>query len=953
MTALKKVLKPDFSDGVDRKLLKQIRDRFLQVNADRLQKTSDGLTARQRDILCLLPLLYQVNHPLLPGYSGQEIPRGVAGYVPDKTTLTIAKGFSQTFKFRADKRHAPDIRSLFIMGSTGTLAHSETSDVDMWLCHDPGLSQKQREALQQKARAIDAWANESGLELHTFLMDAEVFRRGESSNQLDAESSGSAQHYLLLDEFYRTAILMAGCYPLWWLVPPDQEKHYSELTELLLSKRFVPEKDIIDFGSAGHIPKSELAGAGLWQLYKGLDAPYKSVLKLLLAEVYAQELPQAPSLSVAFKQAVYDDELSVEALDPYLLVYRRLENYLQQSGELKRLDLVRKSFYLKVNKKLSRPPTQNRPSWQRQCLARICEAWYWPDSKFRYLDNRLNWKVDQVMQERKEVFAELNHSYRFLSQYARENKITSTITTEDLSLLGRKLYATFQKKAGKIDRINPGIAPNLWEENLALHHASTSVVHASNHGWLLYRDLTSASDAAYHPTLRKTSSLMEMLAWLYFNGMITRATRLSLIPGTTDASVYEVKALLQTLARHIELPLAPVAQQQYLRAPVPREIVLFVNVGIDPMQGLVEPGMHRLSDRTDALGYSAQRHNLVKSIDQLTFNSWNELSVHRFDKGELLLQALQAYLQTSAHKVAAQQHRLGVYCFCSQRGEVIATRVRHLFEDAREAFFVDHRLTTRRFVIEIEDLFYVLSCQNGSFRFKAYPNETALFEALGQRRDHFSGIVFDRYTLSHDLFLHRVLEQNESGKIQIFYRNEGSVLDVIVLDEGGSMQRYLSPQSNEILFCQGLHNMLQCMLEKRQLSASIDEWVEQSLPEVLFTRVVFGQETVRFQRIKDIPKVPVYALSATAYHDEAQLRFDLQCQGHEFSFYDYGERQLQALWHKIRSDESNDKQPLQVVDICFPEHNLDGGEFGQESYGTLDYVRAYREFENRISALQS
>lgn len=952
MTVLKKVLKPDFSDGVDRKLLKQIRDRFLQVNADRLQKTHDGLSARQQDILRLLPLLYQVNHPLLPGYSGQDIPRGVAGYQPDKTTLHIAKGFSQTFKFRADKRHQPRIRSLFIMGSTGTLAHSETSDVDMWLCHDAGLSPQQRETLQNKARAIDAWANESGLELHTFLMDAEAFRRGESTNELDAESSGSAQHYLLLDEFYRTAILLAGCYPLWWLVPPDQESNYEALTELLLAKRFVPEKEVIDFGSAGHIPKSELVGAGLWQLYKGLDAPYKSVLKLLLAEVYAQELPHAPSLSVAFKQAVYADERSVEALDPYLLVYRRLEHYLQASGALKRLDLVRKSFYLKVNKKLSRAPSQRRASWQRLCLAGICEEWYWPDSKFRYLDDRMNWKVDQVIQERKEVFAELSHSYRFLSQYAREHQIASTITSEDLSLLGRKLYATFQKKAGKIDRINPGIAPNLWEENLALHHASSSAIHASNHGWLLYRDLTSASDAAYHPTLKKASSLIEMLAWLYFNGMITRATRLSLVPGDTDASIYEIKALLQMMARHITLPLQPVPQQQYLRAPVPVDIVLFINVGIDPMQKLVEPGMHRLSDRTDALGYSAQRHNLVKSIDQLTLNSWNELSVHRFEKGELLLQALQAYLQLIAHKSAALQHRIGVYCFCSQRGEVIATRVKHLFEDAREAFFIDGRLSARRFVIEIEDLFYVLSCEEGSFRFKAYESEERLFAVLGQRRSRFSGIVFDRYSMIHDLFLHRVLEQNQSGKIQVFYRPEGSVIDVMVLDESGSMYRYLSPQSSENFFCQGLNNMLQRMLEKRQLSASLEDWVEASLPQVSFTRVKFGQETVRFQLVKEVPPVAVHELSATAYHDEDTLRFDVHCQGHEFSFYDYGERQLQALWHKLRNDPLSEKLPLQLVDIHFPEHNLDGGEFGQDSYGTLDYVRAYQAFENRISALE-
>ncbi|WP_231876823.1 class I adenylate cyclase, partial [Oleiphilus sp. HI0080] len=122
---------------------------------------------------------------------------------------------------------------------------------------------------------------------------------------MDKESSGSAQHFLLLDEFYRTAILLTGRYPLWWLVPPDAEGSYAEITQLLLGNRFVKEADVLDFGSTHTIPKSELIGAGLWQLYKSLESPYKSALKLLLAEVYARELPEYPCLSVEFKQAVY------------------------------------------------------------------------------------------------------------------------------------------------------------------------------------------------------------------------------------------------------------------------------------------------------------------------------------------------------------------------------------------------------------------------------------------------------------------------------------------------------------------------------------------------------------------------------------------------------------------------------------------------------------------------
>ena len=102
MSAFKNKLAPDFSDGVDRKLLKQVRDRFMQVNADKLSKTYAGLAPKQQDILLVVPLLFHVNHPLMPGYVAREVPSGVYGYEPDKQTISVAKSFSQTFKFKSE-----------------------------------------------------------------------------------------------------------------------------------------------------------------------------------------------------------------------------------------------------------------------------------------------------------------------------------------------------------------------------------------------------------------------------------------------------------------------------------------------------------------------------------------------------------------------------------------------------------------------------------------------------------------------------------------------------------------------------------------------------------------------------------------------------------------------------------------------------------------------------------
>ena len=63
----------------------------------------------------------------------------------------------------------------------------------------------------------------------------------------------------------------------------------------------------------------------MWQLFKGIESPYKSVLKRLLTEVYASEHPRVECLSLRFKQAVYEGRLDLDELDPYIVVYRRLK----------------------------------------------------------------------------------------------------------------------------------------------------------------------------------------------------------------------------------------------------------------------------------------------------------------------------------------------------------------------------------------------------------------------------------------------------------------------------------------------------------------------------------------------------------------------------------------------------------------------------------------------------
>ena len=355
-------------EGVDRQTLNRLRGRFMAVNQGRLARAMEGLASRQQSLLSLLPLFFHVNHPLMPGYVTDCTPAGVSGYEPDASTLAIARHLVGDFSFKPCSQQPESIHGLFLMGSLGTLAQTDQSDMDVWICHDPHLGEPALQALRSKCRRLELWAASQGSEAHFYLIDAKRFARGERNVQLYPGNSCTTQ--------------------------------------------------VIDLGHLAHIPSGEFLGAGLWQLFKGIDSPYKSLLKLLLIEVYASEHPRVHCLSLGFKQAVYADQLNLDELDPYVVVYRRIEHYLKACGDLRRLELVRRSLYLKVNCNLTGSAAQRGVPWQRQLLERLTKEWGWDECLLASLDNRSQWQVEQACHERLALARELSVSYRFLSRFA-------------------------------------------------------------------------------------------------------------------------------------------------------------------------------------------------------------------------------------------------------------------------------------------------------------------------------------------------------------------------------------------------------------------------------------------------------------------------------------------------------------------------------------------------------
>lgn len=934
-------IRPDLDQGIDRKELSRLRARFLKINQGRLARAMEGLSTRQQQVLTLLPLFFHVNHPLLPGYVSGATPAGVSGFEPSAELLAEAQRLTRSFTYKARHGNPPQpIHGLFLMGSLGTLAQAEQSDMDLWVCHAPDLGEQALAELRRKCQLLEAWAASLGAEAHCFLIEPQGFVQGERDSQLSSDDCGTTQHYLLLDEFYRTAIWLAGRTPLWWLVPVYQEHNYRDYTQTLLSKRFIRAQDGLDLGHLAHVPPGEFVGAGLWQLYKGIDSPYKSLLKLLLTEAYASEHPEVRCLSLDYKQAVFANHLDLDELDPYVMVYRRIERYLQQRGENARLELVRRSLYLKVNKKLS--DRSRSHGWQRQLLARLAKEWGWDERQLALLDSRSQWKVRQVALERRELVAELNHSYRFLTQFARLQNANSRADQRDLNVLGRRLYAAFERRAGKIEVINPGIAPDLAEDTLTLVQSANRKEPGTHH-WGLYNGNLGVHEWEHFSPLKRCRELLELLTWAHRNGVIDSSTRLALHPGVSDLSEFELFNLLGALQQGVPLPLEPVSEVRLLQPSVADEILLLVNVAVDPLRHHRDLNILMTTERTDSLSYAGVRENLVLTLDQITLNSWNEVLVQRYDGNHALLRCLRDFLNSLGQR--SHRPRLRVRCYCHNRAQAISQRVEELFDTAQ--LLLDQQ-RDQRYLVQVAEHTHVLELTPGQVTLATFDDHAQVLAALGEERSRYSPLHLDGNALQ-DGDLPLVLAQGQPHAIQVFYRLYEGWADLYVLDEHNALWQQRLPLQDERHLLLPLQRFLQSMLIRRDAQLPLDSLPQAAL-ELRYAQLLPSgagkargiEPRLAPQDGHNQPYYEVQAILQAGVGDEVHVT--LYCDQQEFSQLEHGEHLYAVVARQIlRQRQGPGSYRCYITDLDLSEL------LGDEPGSTSLYLRYKSQLEQALN----
>ena len=710
----------------DRSQLKRVQARFERLAKQRFLRLKSVLLPAQRQFLDILPALLHCHHPVLPGYGKRHTVSGIHHYRIRSDIRQLLERRFPGFKPADAHLQSLSIQGLYLMGSSGTLAQSIHSDLDCWVCLNQAPDQETKEALLEKCTEISNWAKRFRLEVHFFIMHDESFQQKLRAD-MSVEDCGGTQHYLLLDEFYRTAIPLAGRSPLWWLTPcetkldrdsAEQNDFYQSFRKTLLDNRFIKQQKYLDFGDTGVIPIREYLSASVWTLYKAIQSPNKALIKLMLLESYIVEHGTKHNLSDQLKIYLHGEQDDLESLDPYLQVYQHVEQYLTKTNQVTRLDVLRRCFYRKIDIKISRlspsllkkidsnkdnqsqnkrrsPEHAGQPSlWRHQLLLEIVNEWGWSKERLRHEDNINHWPLDEQLQERRDIDRELIAIYQFLDHTAQQQltqkEYQAHRNSEEMRLLERQLRVVFRHRRFKTGYRVAEIDTRLIKQpanNLFLSSNRGNRVAASNNtvskkGWTL---LSSEATDDQQSVIYSAHTLEQMILWSALNGLANKKTIFTLNrieDGNQPPKSNNSDLSTDRIARHVfgfisqEFSSDAAIRQLDISSEVTRCMVLINSLPNESGNDLLDKVV--LSERDDPLSYTGMPHNMVQQLSMTWENNWGEIFHRQFVGHSALQDALDFYHKLNRSRYCQPEF----HCISNERSAAVTKRVQQLFKDS-------------------------------------------------------------------------------------------------------------------------------------------------------------------------------------------------------------------------------------------------------------------------------
>lgn len=573
--------------------------KFMKQNKLSLLTCFDIFKPKQADLFEIMPILLHENIEFVgSGPIDPRTPTGISGYLPSIETQKRAARYLGESAIIVRRHDQPYIEGLFTIGSTGSLAQTVHSDIDYWVCVDEQqFTATEIGLLKQKLMKLETWAREEfGTKVTFFIVDIVKARLNDFGDST-LESSGSAQSRILKEEFYRTMIYVAGKIPLWSVLPNSiSVNYYDTIVRRLTSGK--QEGRYIDLGDIHAISSKEYFGASIWQMFKWLQSPFKSVLKMALLEKYLYEYGKKPLLCNKYKDEWMNSgaHLRLAQNDSYIILLENLLDYFEKNTDSVSKNIILSCFFLKLG--ISRDSDiENTVFGLRKILLKRCmDKWGWDKERIFEIGSFRQWQYRNIVRLSNTIKQYMVKEYYKINQTIdRHSQESSAISAEDRTILSRKIFIEFSKQPYKVTKELLVTRSDSYFQGLYLQYQAA----AGKKGyWALLNRATRGKDEF----LIQADTIEEIGAWLINNKLFTKSTLVGMAPNTTQVTVTDIKKLYTAMFNFYSPILNTIKSFDVLLRPKTIDH-LFVSINF----------------------YSAQSEQRVMHYAAVYVNSWGEM----------------------------------------------------------------------------------------------------------------------------------------------------------------------------------------------------------------------------------------------------------------------------------------------------------------------------------------
>ncbi len=606
------------------------RQLFLRYNQSKINRILETLSATDRLVFTLIPRLLHINQEGLPGYIQDDVPCGIHNFKIHQEYQIAAERLFPNVIMRGGENHSSFIDTLLLMGSTGSMAQSQKSDLDFTLLVDKHSVSPERLVLfDKKLGLIEEWTwNTFNLEIHFFnndILDVKNDIFGES----DSESTGSAQAKLLKEEMYRTAVITGGKIPFWWIVPLNTDDlMYRNLHHLVKTNQtLLNPDDFLDIGNVDDISKDEFFGGSIWALIKSFKAPFKTLIKMGLLEEYMFNNTKSNLLCHDIKKKIFSG-VPYEKIDAYKILFERVEKYFLATKTEHEVDALRIAFYLKTGSKVNNYElVHGSTDLNKKMLIELINGWNWSPEKMEELNTYLNWQMMKKVALGNRTNQILMNSYKKISgANSKLGSGKSLITERDTHLLGRKLFSFYRKALNKVENLFALVDGETGEKELTFFLHQTNP--ADKGTWYLIRGKILALLELIPPEniIKKASTLQFLVAFTCFNNLYNDDTSLLLRTEQQSIKDQDLRALLSDLSSFLaQVNIADISNEDLLANASIKQAFVIVDFGNPIPKEITIKNINECKTQKEYSNYITKRLERIRSVVTIYLTSWGEL----------------------------------------------------------------------------------------------------------------------------------------------------------------------------------------------------------------------------------------------------------------------------------------------------------------------------------------